>query len=58
MRTQTVMVNGSMDKSRLDNFLQALLWEKNVTDLQGRTIEVIRLKVWSGLIMIGNLVKL
>ncbi|BFY99265.1 hypothetical protein BsWGS_02305 [Bradybaena similaris] len=42
--TQTVVMNGIMDKSLLDNFLQALLWEKNVTDLQGRTIEVIRLK--------------
>ncbi|CAG5118549.1 unnamed protein product [Candidula unifasciata] len=42
--TRTVVVNGSMDKSRLDNFLQALLWEKNVKDLQGRPTEVIRLK--------------
>uniref|UniRef100_A0A0B7AZP7 CobW C-terminal domain-containing protein n=1 Tax=Arion vulgaris TaxID=1028688 RepID=A0A0B7AZP7_9EUPU len=49
--TLTVEVSGSIDKMNLDSFLQSLLWEKNVKDSQGRTIEVIRLK---GLVSIDD----
>ncbi|KAL8597838.1 hypothetical protein ACOMHN_061371 [Nucella lapillus] len=42
--TTTVEVEGSVDREQLDNFIQSLLWEKNIHTSQGKPIEVLRLK--------------
>ena len=43
--TLTLEVEGHIDKDKLDRFLQTLLWEKNICNSQGDTIEILRLKV-------------
>ncbi|KAK7100913.1 zinc-regulated GTPase metalloprotein activator 1-like [Littorina saxatilis] len=42
--TTTVEVKGSVNKACLDDFLQQLLWEKNVNNSEGNPMEVLRLK--------------
>ncbi|KAK7476074.1 hypothetical protein BaRGS_00015896 [Batillaria attramentaria] len=42
--TTTVDLDGDMDRSRLDDFLQRLLWDKNLTDPNNSVMEVLRLK--------------
>ena len=43
--TLTLEADGHIDKDKLDRFLQTLLWEKNICNSQGETIEILRLKV-------------
>lgn len=42
--TITVQIEGDVDRLRLDDFLQHLLWDKNVTDANNSVMEVLRLK--------------
>lgn len=42
--TTTVEIAGEVDKSKLDEFLQHLLWDKTYTDSNSSTMEILRLK--------------
>uniref|UniRef100_A0A6A7FZE0 COBW domain-containing protein 1-like isoform X1 n=2 Tax=Hirondellea gigas TaxID=1518452 RepID=A0A6A7FZE0_9CRUS len=44
VRTVTVECDGSVSSEGLDSFVQALLWEKTVTDAEGRPAIVYRMK--------------
>lgn len=48
--TVTVRVDGDLLKADLDKFLQNLLWEKSIKNSDGKTIQVLRLKVMSELV--------
>ncbi|KAL5015985.1 hypothetical protein ScPMuIL_005574 [Solemya velum] len=52
--TVTVEVQGSLDKASLDNFLQNLLWEKDVQNAVGKAMEIFRLKGVVSLAAIPN----
>ncbi|CAL1547294.1 unnamed protein product [Lymnaea stagnalis] len=44
VHTMTIQIHGNIKKSDLENFLQALLWEKSVKNYEGHTLDVLRLK--------------
>jgi hypothetical protein len=47
-------LEGSLDKSKLDRFLQELLWGKNIANTNGEFIDVLRLKVLFSLLVISS----
>lgn len=44
VRTTTVQLLGRMDRDKLDDILQQLLWEKSILNSAGSPMEILRLK--------------